>query len=153
MDPRGPESDLLEVGLRARALTDFFAELAPRTFVELVDSGVLDGAELTRARAEWDAAMLHACVRGVVSLRLDPTPIADVIDGMHDRVFAQTLLGPAHEAAAQRQQLAARYGEYDGLARQHDQSGGDAVPGAIATARPFAVQPVAIVPDAVMCCA
>lgn len=141
MDTRGPESDLLEVGLRARALTDFFAELAPRTFTELLDSGVLDGAERAHARAEWDAAMLHACVRGVVSLRLDPTLIADIIDGMHDRVFAQTLLGPAHEASAQRQHLAARYGEYDGLARQHGQTGGDAVPGAIASACAAHIRP------------
>ncbi len=68
MDTRGPEADVLEVGLRARALTDFFAELSPRTFADLVDAGLLDGAELGRARTEWDAAMLHACVRGVVSL-------------------------------------------------------------------------------------
>ena len=93
MDTRGPEADVLEVGLRARALTDFFAELSPRTFADLVDAGLLDGAELGRARAEWDAAMLHACVRGVVSLRLDATLIADVVDGLHDRVFAQALLG------------------------------------------------------------
>lgn len=134
MDTRGPEADVLEVGLRARALTDFFAELSPRTFADLVDAGLLDGAELGRARAEWDAAMLHACVRGVVSLRLDATLIADVVDGLHDRVFAQALLGPAYEASAQRAHLATRYGEYDGLARQHGQVGGDEVPGAIAAA-------------------
>ena len=133
MDRGGPDGDLLEVGLRARALTDFFAELSPRTFTDLVDAGVLDGAELDRARREWDAALLHACVRGVVSLQLDATLIADVIDGMHDRVFAQSLLGPEHEAASQRRHLADRYGEYDGLARQWGQRGGDQVPGAIAT--------------------
>lgn len=141
MDTLGPEGDVLEVGLRARALTDFFAELSPRTFTDLVDAGVLDGAELEAARREWDAAILHACVRGVVSLQLDATLIADVIDGMHDRVFAQALLGPEHEAAAQRRHLAERYGEYDGLAREWGQTGGDRVPDAIAAACAAHIRP------------
>ena len=138
---RGPDTDRIEVGLRARALTDFFAELEGRLFEELVESGVLEGADRPQARLEWDAAMLHACVRGTVGLRLDPSLTVDIVDGLHDRLFAQNLLGPDHEAQALRRHLAVRYAEYDGCARTLGQVGGAEVPQAVAAACAVHVAP------------
>ena len=118
----------------ARALATFFEDVAPRAYADLVESGVLAGAPNAKAEYEWQAAALHACVRGAVAVDLDATLTADLIDAFHERVLASGQWGAAHELQTRRAHIAARYGEYDGLARTLGTAGGDRVPGAIASA-------------------
>lgn len=129
----GPPSDVTaERG--ARALATFFADVAPRALADLVESGVLASASSARAEHEWQAAALHACVRGAVAVELDATLTADLVDAFHELVLASGQLGEAHEMQARRAHIAARYGEYDGLSRTLGTAGGDRVPEAIASA-------------------
>ena len=53
--------------MSARALAAFFTDVSPRLLHELAEAGVLAGVSEDDARAEWQAAALHACVRGVVA--------------------------------------------------------------------------------------
>lgn len=128
-----PSSDRPASRERARELADFFASVSPRLFADLVASGAVAAADPVAER-EWSAVALHACVRGVVS---DDAPeasaeAADLVDDFHDAVLAR----PAASAAQSewRALLAARYGEYDGIARTLGQKGAAKVPAAIARA-------------------
>jgi hypothetical protein len=118
---------------RARALADFFHTVAPRLLAELEASAALAGADPAAAAREWQAVALHACVRGVVSddTRGASEAAADLVDDFHDAVLARLAGG---EDAAWRARLAARYAEYDGLARTLGQKGAAKVPGAVARA-------------------
>lgn len=127
-----PSGVTAEIG--ARALAAFFEDVSPRAYADLVESGVLAGAAPATALHEWQAAALHACVRGAVSMELDATLTADLVDGFHELVFASGQLGESHELQARRATIAARYAEYDGLARTLGAAGGDRVPQAIASA-------------------
>ncbi len=120
--------------LGARALATFFEDVSPRAFADLVESGVLAGADDATAEREWQAAALHACVRGAVSMEFDATLTADLVDGFHELVFASGQLGETHELQARRAAIAARYAEYDGLSRTLGAAGGEYVPQAIASA-------------------
>ena len=127
--------------MSARALAAFFAEVSPRLLHELAEAGLLGGRSEAEALSEWQAAALHACIRGVVSEADRSDAKADLVDALHDLVLPA--LAPAAEQAALRAHLAKRYGEYDGLARTHGRKDAAGVPAAIATrcARHLHIEP------------
>src|SRR5262245_5562470 len=129
-DPAGTARDGAE--RRARALAAFFADVSPRLLAELRESGALAGVPGATAVAEWRAAALHALIRGVVAEDDRSDAKADLVDAMHDLVLA-SLATPA-ELPALRAQLAARYNEYDGIARTAGRKAAAGVPVAIAAA-------------------
>ena len=118
-------------GERADVLAGFFAGVAPRLFADVRASGALSGADERSAGREWEAAALHALIRGVVAEGGSADEIADLVDALHDRVLSR--LEPA-EMPELRAHLARRYDEYDGLARTLGKAGASRVPGAIAAA-------------------
>lgn len=124
-----------ETQRRAQVLADFFSEFGARLLADLEESGTLAGAKPAAVAREWDAVALHACVRGAVLDRPQAPETADLVDAFHDLVLAGGVAEGAYETpAARRMRLAARYGEYDGLARVHGQRGASEVPRAIAAA-------------------
>jgi hypothetical protein len=114
------------------ALAAFATDVPPRLLHELAEAGVLAGASDEAARLEWQAAALHAVIRGVVAEDDRSATKADLVDALHDRVLPA--LAPADEQAALRAHLARRYGQYDGLARTHGRKDAARVPAAIAAA-------------------
>ena len=117
---------------RARSLASLFAEVSPRLLGELRESGVLAGVADADARTEWQAASLHALIRGVVAEDDRSEAKADLVDALHDLVLAS--LAPEPEQPALRARLATRYNEYDGIARTAGRKGAASVPAAIAAA-------------------
>jgi hypothetical protein len=118
--------------MSARELAAFATDVPPRLLRELAEAGVLAGASEDVARQEWQAAALHACIRGVVAEDDRSDVKADLVDELHDLVLHA--LAPAAEQAVLRAHLARRYGEYDGLARTHGRKDAARVPAAIAAA-------------------
>ncbi len=118
----------------ARALATFFASVSPRLLAELEACGALAGADAAAAGREWQAVVLHACVRGVVADAPAGAPdaAADLVDGFHQEVLG--FLAPPAEHATWRAMLAERYAEYDGVARTLGQKGATLVPAAVARA-------------------
>jgi hypothetical protein len=127
--------------MSARALAAFFTGVSPRLLHELAEAGALGTLSEADARVEWQAAALHACIRGVVSEDDRSDAKADLVDALHDLVLPA--LAPAPEQPALRAHLAKRYGEYDGLARTHGRKDAAGVPAAIATrcARHLHIEP------------
>ena len=118
--------------MSARALAAFFTDVSPRLLHELAEAGALAGVSEAAAGPEWQAAALHACIRGVVAEDDRSEVRADLVDELHDLLLPA--LAPAGEQAARRAHLARRYGEYDGIARTHGRRDAAAVPAAIAAA-------------------
>ena len=55
---------------RGRTVAGLFARMAPALFRDIEESGLLplpDAGARERARREWDAFALYACVRGLVA--------------------------------------------------------------------------------------
>ena len=123
----------------ARALAAFFRDVSPRLLADVRAAGVLSGADAALVQREWEAVALHACIRGVVSDGGHGDATADLVDAFHDVVLGE--LAPVGDAAALRAQLAARYGEYDGITRTLGQDGAARVPAAIAAACARHVRP------------
>ncbi len=111
---------------RAQALAAFYAEVSPRLLAELRLAGVLAGATDAIASREWQAASLHACVRGVLGVTLADDERADLVDAFHDAVLSGD--------SAERAFLGERYEEYDGISRTLGQKRAARVPGSIAAA-------------------
>jgi hypothetical protein len=120
-----------ETQSQARALAAFFADVSPRLLHELADAGALGDLSEAQARSEFQAAALHACIRGVVAADEQSDAKADLVDALHDELLPA--LAPEPEQPALRAHLAKRYGEYDGLARTHGRNDAAGVPAAIAT--------------------
>ena len=118
--------------MSAIALAAFFQDVSPRLLRELAEAGALAGSSEDAARREWQAAALHAVIRGVVAEDERSDVKADLVDGLHDLVLPA--LAPGSEQAELRAHLAGRYGEYDGIARTHGRKDAAAVPAAIARA-------------------
>jgi hypothetical protein len=118
--------------MSARALAAFFTDVSPRLLRELAEAGMLAGASEDAARDEWQAAALHACIRGVVSADDRSDAKADLVDALHD-ALVPVLARPGAEETL-RAHLARRYGEYDGLARTAGRKAAGGVPAAIAAA-------------------
>jgi hypothetical protein len=118
--------------MRARALADYVSGVSPRLLHELAEAGALAGSSEDAARAEWQAAALHAVIRGVVAEDDRSDAKADLVDALHEILVPA--LAPPGEEGALRAHLARRYGEYDGLARTHGRKDAAAVPAAIARA-------------------
>jgi hypothetical protein len=116
----------------AAELAAFFLDTSQSLLADLRAAGVLAGADEGVSAREWNAAALHACIRGVVSDGGRGNETADLVDEFHDRVLAQ--LGPAVDAAAWRAHVAARYDEYDGITRTLGKDGAARVPATIAAA-------------------
>ena len=119
----------------ARALATFFTGVAPRVLHELAEAGALGSVPEAAVLREWQAAALHAVIRGVVSEddrdNVDAAK-ADLVDELHDLLLPA--LGAESEQEALRAHLARRYGEYDGIARTRGRRDAAAVPVAIAGA-------------------
>ena len=120
------------VGADAASLAAFFTEVAPRLLVDVQAAGVLAGADLGRAEREWHAAALYASIRGAVAEGERSAALDALVDDFHERVLPT--LAPAAGLPALRAHLAARYGEYDGIARTLGRQGAEQVPVAIAAA-------------------
>src|SRR5262245_64228956 len=112
---------------RARALADFFAEVSPRLLGELRETGALGGVADETAVAEWRAVSLHAVIRGVVAEDDRNEAKADLVDHLHDLLLDTSGV----DAGGVRAQLAARYNEYDGIARTAGRKGAASVPAAV----------------------
>jgi len=123
----------------ALALAVFFESVSRRLFVDLEAAGVLFGLDDAMAEREWHAVALHACIRGAVADGGHGDATADVVDSFHDLLLPR--LVPEPEVPALRALLAARYGEYDGIARTLGKDGAARVPSAIATACARHVRP------------
>ncbi|HEY6194229.1 MAG TPA: hypothetical protein VI504_04235 [Candidatus Eisenbacteria bacterium] len=123
----------------ASALAAFFASVSPRLFVDLEAAGVLSGLDDALAEREWHAVALHACIRGAVADGGHGDATADLVDAFHDLVLPR--LAGGTEIPALRALLAARYGEYDGIARTLGRDGAARVPAAIAAACARHVRP------------
>jgi hypothetical protein len=120
-----------ETPAHARALAAFFRDVSPRLLHELADAGALGDLSEAKALYEFQAAALHACIRGVVAADEQSDAKADLVDALHDLLLPA--LAPEAEQPALRAHLAKRYGEYDGLSRTHGQRDASGVPAAIAT--------------------
>ena len=110
----------------------FFRDVSPRLLADVRAADVLSGADSALVQPEWEAVALHACIRGAVSDGGHGDATADLVDAFHDVVVPE--LAPVGDGAALRAQLAARYGEYDGITRTLGQDGAARVPAAIAAA-------------------
>jgi len=110
----------------AAALAAFVAEVPPRLLAELAACSAAAGAAPGPLADEWEAAALHACVRGVVSEPFPDADRAEWVDAFHDLVLA--------DRDARRSALARRYEEYDGLSRRRGRDGAASVPADVAAA-------------------
>jgi len=118
--------------MSAHALAAFFNDVSPRLLHELAEAGALAGSSEDAARREWQAAALHALIRGVVAEDERSDVKADLVDGLHDLLLPE--LAPGGEQAELRAHLASRYEEYDGIARTRGRKDAAAVPAAVAKA-------------------
>jgi hypothetical protein len=96
---------------RGRALAGLYRDVAPRLFVEIEDSGLLEGDAdaRRRARTEWECFALYACVRGLVAAGGFNRETARAIEAFHEELLAD---GPD---AARRALVSERYAEYGAI--------------------------------------
>lgn len=118
---------------RGRLLADFYAEVAPRLWTDLIESGVLrradDEAAVYRARIEFDCFLLYACVRGLVAAGGFNRETGAAIDALHRVVLEQWMSEAADLDAfqARRTLVAERYAEYGGIGQQGGAAGAETV--------------------------
>jgi hypothetical protein len=107
---------------RGRTVAGLFARMAPALFRDIEESGLLplaDAAARERARREWDAFALYACVRGLVAAGGFNRESGEALDAFHEAVAAEQ-----QGFDARRAMVAARYQEYGELG-QRESRGGD----------------------------
>ena len=78
---------------RGRRVASFWAAVAPRLFGDLLESGLLppsDPEAEARARDEWEAFALHACVRGLVAASGFTLGTGKSLDAFHAAVLERT---------------------------------------------------------------
>jgi hypothetical protein len=100
-----------------------FAELAPRLFADLVETGAVP-ASADRARSEWDGFALYACVRALVQAGGFNRETAAAIDALHEAALGPAAAEPLVDVRAR---LAERYAEYGAIGRASEALGDDAV--------------------------
>lgn len=115
-------------------LAGFYAEVAPRLWTDLIESGVMpaaaDDAAVHRARLEFDCFMLYACVRGLVAAGGFNTETGASIDAFHEAVLEQWMSEAADLEAlqARRALVAERYAEYGAIGQAGGAAGAEEVP-------------------------
>jgi hypothetical protein len=117
---------------RGRRVASFWAAVAPRLFGDLLESGLLppsDAVEQARARDEWEAFALHACVRGLVAASGFTLGTEKALDAFHAAVLERTLEARGALAAvdALRERMTARYAEYGAIEREGGAAGATTV--------------------------
>jgi len=119
---------------RGRALAGFFAEVVPRLWSDLIESGVMpaaaDDAAVHRARIEFDCFLLYACVRGLVAAGGFNQETGAAIDALHEAVLEQWMSEAADLEAfqARRTLVAERYAEYGAIGQAGGAAGAGTVP-------------------------
>jgi hypothetical protein len=119
---------------RGRRLAEFFEEVAPRLWDDIVETGLLpdapNDAAVFRARIEWECFALYACVRGLVAAGGFNRETGAAVDAMHEAVLEQWMTGAADLDAfqARRALVSERYAEYGAIG----QEGGAASAGTVA---------------------
>lgn len=119
---------------RGRRLAEFFEEVAPRLWDDLVETGLLpqapDEAAVFHARIEWDCFALYACVRGLVAAGGFNRETGAAVDALHEAVLEQWMSGAADLDAfqARRALVAERYAEYGAIGQEGGAAGAETVP-------------------------
>ena len=113
---------------RGRALAAFFAEIEPRLFADLEESGWLGGAPASVAadvrRQEWTCFMLYACVRGLVAAGGFNRETATAIDALHQAVLERwAAAGDPLVFVERRARVAERYAEYGAIGQEGGAAG------------------------------
>lgn len=100
---------------RARALAHWWELLAPRWWRDIEEGGGIPAGAESRAREEWDALALYACVRGLVAAGGFNRETIEGVDALH-------ALAGRDWTEAKRRHLSERYAEYGGIgqALQHE---------------------------------
>ena len=118
---------IIDPEARGRALAEFHARVSPSLFEHIAETGLLPGGDSarTRARDEWDAFALYACVRGLVAAGGFGGETAMAVDAMHQAVLeiwmAETPELPAF--TERRDRMTQRYEEYGAIAREGGAAG------------------------------
>jgi len=112
---------------RGRALAEFHARVSPSLFSHILETGLLPGdhAMHARARAEWDAFALYACVRGLVAAGGFGPETSMAVDALH-RAVLESWMAESPETAGfteRRDRMKARYEGYGVLAREGGAAG------------------------------
>lgn len=99
---------------RGRVLAHWAAHMAPALWRDIAESGTVPESLEGRAREEWEALALYACVRGLVASGGFNRETADAVDALNGTAGREW---PAETRA----RLARRYAEYGGIgqALQH----------------------------------
>lgn len=112
---------------RGSALAHWFAELEPGLWQDIVESGAVPAETLSRARDEWRALALYACVRGLVAGGGFSRDTADAVDQLHATATRDW-------SADARAMTAERYAEYGGIGQALQHAGAGAVDGRLGEA-------------------
>lgn len=114
---------------RGRALGAFYLRLEPGLWDDVSDSGLLAGADLPSARAEWGCFALYACVRGLVAAGGFGEENARAIDALHETIADHWESEPPsfEPVSERRKRLTERYEEYGAIGQNHEARGNDFV--------------------------
>ena len=108
-----------------RALAEFYREVSPRLYRDLEQASVLPpdptGELSRRAREEWEAFALYACIRGLVAAGGFGSETAATLDAFHD------LAVDADTPAERRTLLSRRYAEYGEIGKAGGKAGASTV--------------------------
>lgn len=116
-----------EPAARGRALARWFSDLEPALWRDIAESGAVPEALAARAREEWRALALYACVRGLVAGGGFSRETADAVDALNETA--------GHDWPAEaRARLAARYAEYGGIGQALQHTGAEQVDARLAAA-------------------
>lgn len=105
-----------EPAARGRALAHWAAHMTPALWRDIAESRTVPEGLESRAREEWEALALYACVRGLVAAGGFNRETADAVDALHETAGQEWPAGT-------RSRLALRYAEYGGIGQALQHSG------------------------------
>ena len=108
-----------------RALAEFYRDVSPRLYRDLEQASVLPpdptGELRRRAREEWEAFALYACIRGLVAAGGFGSETAVTLDAFHDLAVS------ADSSPERRALVSRRYAEYGEIGKAGGKAGASTV--------------------------